>query len=74
MHITEEVRDRVVLVGLNSPVLKREETADEETMAELAALVDLILAGTVLLGWGAGWGVYALHRYRKNHMEKRTGE
>ena len=39
MQITEEVRDRVVLVGLNSPVLKREETADEETMAELAALV-----------------------------------
>ena len=51
MQITEEVRDRVVLVGLNSPVLKREETADEETMAELAALVDTagaITVGTVL--------------------------
>ena len=29
---TKEIRDRVVLVGLNSPVLKREENADEETM------------------------------------------
>ena len=51
MQITEEVRDRVVLVGLNSPVLKREETADEETMAELAALVDTagaITVGTIL--------------------------
>ena len=48
MQITEEVRDRVVLVGLNSPVLKREETADEETMAELAALVDT--AGAITLG------------------------
>ena len=51
MQNTEEVRDRVVLVGLNSPVLKREETADEETMAELAALVDTagaITVGTVL--------------------------
>ena len=51
MQITEEVRARGVLVGLNSPVLKREETADEETMAELAALVDTagaITVGTVL--------------------------
>ena len=47
MQNTEEVRDRVVLVGLNSPVLKREETADEETMAELAALVDTAGATTV---------------------------
>ena len=48
MQNTEEVRDRVVLVGLNSPVLKREETADEETMTELAALVDT--AGAVTVG------------------------
>ena len=48
MQITEEVRDRVVLVGLNSPVLKREETADEDTMEELAALVDT--AGAVTVG------------------------
>ena len=30
MRETEEVRDRVVLVGLSSPVLKKEENADEE--------------------------------------------
>ena len=51
MENTEEVRDRVILVGLNSPVLKREETADEETMLELAALVETagaITVGTVL--------------------------
>jgi len=47
MQNTEEVRDRVVLVGLNSPVLKREETADEDTMEELAALVDTAGATTV---------------------------
>ena len=39
MRETEEIRDRVVLVGLNSPVLKKEENADNETMEELAALV-----------------------------------
>ena len=31
----DEIRNKVVLVGLNSPVLKREENADEESMAEL---------------------------------------
>ena len=40
MRETEEIRDKVVLVGLNSPVLKREENADEDTMEELAALVE----------------------------------
>ena len=35
MRETEEIRDRVVLVGLNSPVLKKEENADEGTMEEL---------------------------------------
>ena len=39
MQKTEEIRDRVVLVGLSSPVLKKEENADEGTMEELAALV-----------------------------------
>ena len=39
MRETEEIRDRVVLVGLNSPVLKKEENADDDTIAELAALV-----------------------------------
>ena len=29
---TKEIRDKVVLVGLNSPVLKQEENADEDTM------------------------------------------
>ena len=36
----DEIRNKVVLVGLNSPVLKKEENADEESMAELAALVE----------------------------------
>lgn len=46
MRETEEVRDRVVLVGLSSPVLKKEENADEETMEELAALVETAGAET----------------------------
>ncbi|MCF2617614.1 GTPase HflX [Oscillibacter valericigenes] len=40
MRETEEIRDKVVLVGLNSPVLKKEENADEATMEELSALVE----------------------------------
>lgn len=40
MQETEEIRDKVVLVGLNSPVLKKEENADEDTMEELSALVE----------------------------------
>ena len=40
MRETEEIRDKVVLVGLNSPVLKKEEHADEATMEELSALVE----------------------------------
>ncbi len=48
MRETEEVRDKVVLVGLNSPVLKKEENADAETMEELAALVET--AGAVTVG------------------------
>ena len=47
MRETEEVRDKVVLVGLNSPVLKKEENADEETMEELSALVETAGAETV---------------------------
>ena len=35
----EEIRDKVVLVGLNSPVL-REDSATEESMDELSALVE----------------------------------
>ncbi|WP_409967876.1 GTPase HflX [Bengtsoniella intestinalis] len=40
MEQTEKIRDRVVLVGLNSPVLKEEENADEGSMEELSALVE----------------------------------
>ena len=47
MRETGEIRDRVVLVGLNSPVLKKEELASEETMEELAALVETAGAETV---------------------------
>ena len=51
MRETKEIRDSVVLVGLNSPVLKKEENADEDTMEELAALVETAggeTVGTVL--------------------------
>ena len=47
MQKTEEIRDRVVLVGLSSPVLKKEENADEGTMEELAALVETAGAETI---------------------------
>ena len=47
MRETEEIRDRVVLVGLNSPVLKKDENADDDTMAELAALVKTAGAETM---------------------------
>lgn len=40
MQQTQEVRDKVVLVGLNSPVLTKEENADESTMEELSSLVE----------------------------------
>ena len=35
----EEIRDKVILVGLSSPVL-REDSATEESMEELSALVE----------------------------------
>ena len=47
MRETEKIRDKVVLVGLNSPVLKKEENADEDTMDELAALVETAGGETV---------------------------
>ena len=47
MRETNEIRDKVVLVGLNSPVLKREETASEETLDELSALVETAGGETV---------------------------
>ena len=40
MRETEEIRDKVVLVGLNSPLLKKEENADEASIEELSALVE----------------------------------
>ena len=48
MRETEEIRDKAVLVGLNSPVLKQTENADEDTMEELAALVET--AGGLTVG------------------------
>ena len=47
MQQTEEVRDKVVLVGLSYPVLKKEENADEDTMEELSSLVETAGAETV---------------------------
>ncbi len=47
MRETDEIRDKVVLVGLNSPVLKKEENADEDTMEELSALVETAGGETV---------------------------
>ena len=44
----QRVRDKVVLVGLNSPVLKRDENADEDTIEELGALVET--AGGEVMG------------------------
>ena len=44
----QRVRDKVVLVGLNSPVLKRDENADEDTLEELGALVET--AGGEVMG------------------------
>ena len=39
-HTTEEKRNRAVLVGLNASCLSRTVNADEESMAELAALLE----------------------------------
>ncbi len=47
MEQTQEVRDKVVLVGLNSPVLAKEENADESSMEELSALVETAGGETV---------------------------
>ncbi len=47
MQDTTEIRDKVVLVGLNSPVLKKEENASEDTMEELSALVETAGGETV---------------------------
>ncbi len=47
MRETDEIRDKVVLVGLSSPVLKKEENASEETLEELSALVETAGGETV---------------------------
>ncbi len=47
MRETDKIRDKVVLVGLNSPVLRREENATEETLDELSALVETAGGETV---------------------------
>ena len=54
----DEIRNKVVLVGLNSPVLRKEENADEESMAELAALVETA---------EGGGGTALLREYRGGH-------
>ena len=47
MRETDKIRDKVVLVGLNSPVLKRDQNADEDTLDELSALVETAGGETV---------------------------
>lgn len=47
IQIENQIRDRVILVGLNSPALKREERADDNTMEELSALVETAGGETV---------------------------
>jgi GTP-binding protein HflX len=47
MQQTDEIRDKVVLAGLSSPVLGREESADESSMEELSALVETAGGETV---------------------------
>lgn len=47
LKIIAEPRDRVILVGLSSPRLDREENADEESMAELEELVSTAGGETV---------------------------
>ena len=47
MEQTEKIRNKVVLAGLSSPVLDREEQADESTMDELSALVETAGGETV---------------------------
>ena len=34
----------------------------------LAAIFDLVLAGCVLLGWGAAWGIFAIRNRRKEKL------
>ena len=46
-HMTEEIRDRAVLAGLNSPKLSARDNADESTMEELSALVETAGGETV---------------------------
>ena len=48
MQQDARVRDKVVLVGLNSPVLKKDDNADEDTLEELSALVET--AGGEVMG------------------------
>lgn len=47
-EMTEAPRDRAILVGLSSPRLERRENADEQSLAELEALVET--AGGVSVG------------------------
>ena len=60
MRQTQEIRDKVVLVGLNSPVLKKEENASEDTMEELSALVETAGGETV--------GIVLQKRHAPDHL------
>ena len=46
-HDTQEIRDRAVLVGLDSPKLDARDNADEDSMEELSALVETAGGETV---------------------------
>ncbi len=76
----------MVLVGLNSPVLKKEENADEDTMEELSALVETAGGETVghraaepavpgppdlHRGGQGGGGAALLREHRRHHGDFR---
>ena len=68
-------RERVILVGLHSPRLKREENADDWSMEELAALTDTAggcVAACALQNKDAPGPAY-VYRRRKSSRDQRTG-
>ena len=73
MRETQEVRDKVVLVGLNSPVLKRDENADEGSMEELADLLEMIRAVVTARGhtWDEVERIRAAKAQRNGAFEKK---
>ena len=69
MRETDKIRDKVVLVGLNSPVLKKHENADEESMEELADLLEVMMA----VAEARGHGFAEVEAIRQSKAEKRGG-